>query len=166
MEWRARLSAVHAMREGQLCKGCKARNVPFSIFAKFLNQATGLLEMNHPPTPAARSGHARSKIYLISASNVWADQLSKGNLTAFAHKPTARVRGPRDFWLHKSALTCTRTMLRGAPNIDTRRNRTREGAIDIPVAQNPEVGSQAPHGVQARGWTRVVNLPAPLSLHL
>ena len=38
--------------------------------------------------------------------NVWADQLSRGNTSAFDSKPQARVRfRPHDFWPHKSMLS-------------------------------------------------------------
>ena len=38
--------------------------------------------------------------------NVWADQLSRGNTSAFDSKPHARFRfRPHDFWPHKSALS-------------------------------------------------------------
>ena len=39
-----------------------------------------------------------------------------------------------------SHLHTSLKMLRGAPNIDRRRNRTKAGAMDNPVAQSPKVG--------------------------
>ena len=44
--------------------------------------------------------------YKRSERNVWADQLSRGNTSAFDSKPHARFRfRPHDFWPHESALS-------------------------------------------------------------
>ena len=58
--------------------------------------------------------------------NVWADQLSRGNTSAFDSKPHARCRfRPHDFWPHKWALSlhpadapCHRALVREAPTND------------------------------------------------